>query len=194
MIITKITEFEMYKILNVKMRFMEDGVLGEATAFGCTGVLGLEPETKTISKKCAGETKKEVTKTVKINGNISAHVLTAVLMEAFGLTNDGLKEGVFGFNGSKTAQGVLTLEVVDMFEEKKLYIAIPNVSFSSGLKVNIESGQEEIAMTELAFSALKDENEYFYYQAFADDVTDTALLESWSSAFDPSLVKLVAGV
>lgn len=189
--ITNVTEFEQYKIANAHIRFENpDGTLGTAQALGCTGTLTVEPETKTIQKLCAGEVLKEATKLVKLNNTISAHLSPEVAIQVFGLKNDGLKVGVYGYDGKKTARGVITLDVYDMYEEQKMLIAFPVVTFTAGLTINIESGGEEVAMLELTFSGLKDDNGYFYYQAYEADVTDPLVIETWHTNFDEALVAL----
>lgn len=186
---TTITEFEDYKIVNAHIRlYDETGTLGESRELGCTGTLTTETELKTIQKICSGEVKKEVTKAVKLNGSLSAHFKQDVLIDVLGLTNDGLKPGVYGFKGQKSPRGIITFEVLDMYEEQKKFLGYPSITIGSGLAINIESGQEEIAMTELEFSAFRDENGYFYYQAFEKDLKDEDVKSQWHEALTPELV------
>lgn len=190
---TTVTEFEDYKILDGHIR-LYDGATGEystAEKLGCVGALTLETEKKTIQKLCAGEVVKEVTKATKLNGTISAHVNPVVAAEMLGLDNKDLVEGVNGYSGSKNPRGIVTLKITDMFEEEIKYIAIPTVTFLNGLTVNIESGQEEVAMMETEFSAMRDDNGYFYYQAYDKDIAENEELKTkWITEFDSTLVKL----
>lgn len=194
MAVTKITEFEDFKIVDAHVRLYDSATskLGAAEVFGCTGSLTTETESKTIQKTCAGEVQKETTKATKVSCTVNAHVKPSVLIDVMGLTNDGLKEGVYGFAGKKTARGNITFKVLDMYEEKVKYIGFPEVTFGSGLTLDIESGQEEIAMAEIPFSALRDENGYFYYQAYEDDLKDEDVKSTWHTAFGPELVSTIA--
>ena len=190
MVTTKIERFEDYKITNAHIRFYDEKTkeLGESQALGCTGTLTVETELRNVQKTCGGEVIAEVTKATKLNGTVSAHVKPSVAIEVLGLTNDGLAKGVYGYAGKKTARGVITFDVLDMYEEQKKLLAFPQVAFTNGLTLNIESGQDEIAMMEMSYSGLRDENNYFYYQAFVDDLESEDLAEKWHKEFEPKLV------
>lgn len=191
MAVTKVTDFEQYIVKNAHIRFMENGVLGEAKPLGCTGTLTIETEMTTVQKLCSGQVLKETTKATKLNGTASLHMRPDVAIDVFGLTNEGLKAGVYGYNGKKTARGVITFDVYDMYEEQKQLLAFPNVNFSAGLSINIESGGEEVAQSEIPFSGLQDEEGWFYYQAFEQDVEDEAIITAWHTAFEPQVVQAV---
>jgi hypothetical protein len=189
-----VTDFDVYKVTNANVRFESAGVLGTVKKFGCLGTVSTESELRTIIKTCEGDTVKEVTKITKLNVTVSAHVEVAVLRSVFGLTNEGLKVGVFGLGkASNPGKGVITFDALNLEETETKLMAYPNMQFTTGFIQNIENGIEEIALTELTFSAFKDDNGFFYYEAFTSETTDEALVDTWHTAFTPDLVKLVVG-
>lgn len=185
---TAVTEFEDYEVKNAHIRFEENGELTEAEELGCTGTLSIETEMRTIQKLCAGEVIKETVKATRLNGTSSLHLNPDVAIAIFGLNNTDLLKGVYGYNGKKTAKGIITFDVYDMYGEERKLLAFPKINFTSGLVINIESGAEEVAQLELPFSGLKDSEGYFYYQAFAKDIEEPTLIDAWHSDFTPELV------
>ena len=94
---------------------------------------------------------------------------------------------------SNPGKGVITFDALNLEETETKLMAYPNMQFTTGFIQNIENGIEEIALTELTFSAFKDDNGFFYYEAFTSETTDEALVDTWHTAFTPDLVKLVVG-
>lgn len=183
-------QFDNFEITNGQFRSKSEGVFQEAQGIGCTGKLEISAETRTITKKCEGKTAKEVVVIDKLVGTFSGHMTIDMLRKVFGLTTNGLKKGVYGYgNRSYSGQGSLTWDVYDIARENRKLIALPNMSWTGGFKLNVENGQDEIAEVELSFSALIDENGNFYYEAFDDDEeTDRTVIQGWNKNFEPSLV------
>lgn len=179
-------QFDNYEVTNGQ--FIEKGKT--AVVLGCTGQLSIEAETKTITKKCEGKTARESTQVIKLNGTFTGHMPVGVLRSVYGLTNKDLEDGVHGY-GSKSigASGILTFDNYDIGRENHKYLAFPNMNWTGGLKYSITNGQEEIAEIEVAFSALVDENGFFYYEAFEDDVTKEEVKTKWNKEFTSELVK-----
>ena len=61
-----------------------------------------------------------------------------------------------------------------------------------GLNISINNDVTEIEMKNFAFSALKDTNGMFYYEALEKDLTDDDLKSKWLTNFTPDLVKQTA--
>lgn len=179
-------QFDNYEVTNGQ--FLEKGQ--NAVKLGCTGALNIEAETKTITKKCEGKVAREVTSVTKLNGTFTGHMPVGVLRSVFGLSNKDLEAGIYGY-GSKSvgAKGALTFDGYDIGREHHKFIAFPNMNWTGGLKFAITNGQEEIAEVEVTFSALVDENGYFYYEAFEDDITKEEVKTKWNKEFTSTLVK-----
>ena len=77
---------------------------GKATKLGCTGKLEISSEYKTIVKNCEGVEQKSVKKITKLTGTISVHMPLAIARTVFGLSNEGLKTGVYGISDSRYAK------------------------------------------------------------------------------------------
>ncbi|MGT2682993.1 hypothetical protein [Streptococcus porci] len=183
-------QFDQFEITNGQFRKMAKSQLEVAKKLGCTGALSVEAETKTITKKCEGKTAKEVIIVDKLNCTFTGHMPVGVLRDVFGLTNDELKEGIYGYKTTSTgASGNVTWDVYDIGRESRKVIAFPNITFTSGLKINITNGEEEIAEVEIPFTAMADENNCLYYEGFADDISDEPTLKAWNTNFTSELVK-----
>ena len=164
----------------------------EGQRFGCIGTLSHEPETSTIVKKCEGIEKASVTRTTKLTVTISAHVSVEILKKIYGLSNEGLAEGVYGLNSKSTAIPMLfTAAVTDVFTNKRKLIVYPRLVLTSGFAKEIDNSAEEIAESELTFDAYMDDNEQFYYEAMEDEVS-ADIKQKWLTQFTPDLVKAEA--
>ena len=180
-------DFEDYKIIEGTITIDEE--LG--TSFGCIGTLEGTTETETVEKKCEGAVVKTIKKVTKVNVTMTGHPYTAVARKVAGMTNDGLKEGVYGYGANiKSKKIVFTAKVEDM-EGNIKYIAFPNMDDVKGLTIKVDNDVTEIEMKEFEFSALKDENGMFYYEALEKDLQDEDLKSKWLTNFTPELVKNV---
>ena len=189
-----IKEFDEVRITDthIKDYVRETGALatGEAEKMGCTGKIELSSEYKIIVKNCEGVQTKSVKKLVKLTGKMSIHMPLAIARKVFGLSNKGLKEGVYGLSDEAiTPDVLLTTKAIDLFTEQEKYICLPKISFTTGFAKTIDNTVEEVAEVELEFEANKDENKQFYYEALAAEVDKESIGDKWLKEFTPELVK-----
>lgn len=178
-------DFEDYKIIEGTIAIDNE----VATSFGCIGTLEGTSETETVEKKCEGSVVKSIKKVTKIAVTLTGHPYVAVLRNVAGMTNEGLKEGIYGYGADvKSKKIIFTAKVQDM-EGNIKYIAFPNMDDVKGLNIKVDNDVTEIEMKDFEFSALKDENKMFYYEALEKDLTDADVKEKWLTNFTPALVK-----
>lgn len=188
---TIIEEFDAVRITNASIQFKEGGVQSPGEKFGCVGSIGGDTESKAIKKICEGIETKSKTIPQKMNLTISAHIPVAVARKYYGLTNDQLKPGVYSYGSDSLGSDfVFTADVIDEFEDVTKLIAFANCSNAGGYTLNIENGQEEVALLEMSVTALVDANKKFYYEAFVDELEDAAIATTWHTNFTPALVTL----
>lgn len=191
---SKVEVFDECKITDthVKTYDRKTGTLSseKAKKLGCTGKLELSSEYKTVVKNCEGVEVKSVKKLVKLTGKISAHMPLAIARTIFGLSNEGLKDGIYGLSDtSNTPDMCLTTKAIDLFTDEEKLICLPKIAFTSGFAKTIDNTAEEVAEVELEFNAYKDENNKFYYDACASEVDTTTIASKWLEEFTPTLVK-----
>jgi len=178
-------DFEDYKIIEGTITIDDE----LATSFGCIGTLEGTSDISAVEKKCEGAVIKTVKKVNKVDVTLTGHPYVAVLRSVAGMTNEGLKEGVYGYGANiKSKKIVFTAKVEDM-EGNIKFIAFPNMDDVKGLNIKIDNDVTEIEMKDFEFSALKDENNMFYYEALEKDLTDEELKTKWLTSFTPDLVK-----
>ena len=178
-------DFEDYKIIEGTITIDDE----LATSFGCIGTLEGTSDISAVEKKCEGAVIKTVKKVNKVDVTLTGHPYVAVLRSVAGMTNEGLKEGVYGYGANiKSKKIVFTAKVEDM-EGNIKFIAFPNMDDVKGLSIKIDNDVTEIEMKDFEFSALKDENNMFYYEALEKDLTDEELKTKWLTSFTPDLVK-----
>lgn len=163
---------------------------GKATKLGCTGKLEISTEYQTIVKNCEGVESKSVKKITKLTGTISVHMPLAIARTVFGLSNDGLADGVYGISDKTNIPDMcLTTKAIDLFSEEEKYICLPKIAFQTGFAKSIDNTSEEVAEVELEFNGYKDENNEFYYEALASEVDKTSIGDKWLEEFTPEIVK-----
>lgn len=181
-------DFEDYKIIEATIT-IDDEV---AAGFGCIGTLDGTADISTVEKKCEGSVVKTAKKVNKVNVTLTGHPFTTVARKIVGLTNEGLKTGVYGYNVNiKSKKIVLTAKIVDMDGNIK-YIAFPNMDDVKGLTIKVNNDVTEIEMKDFEFSALKDTNNMCYYEALESELEDENVKEKWLTNFTPELVKTTA--
>lgn len=178
-------DFEDYKIIEGTITINDE----LATSFGCIGTLEGSSDIATVEKKCEGAVVKTVKKVNKVDVTLTGHPYVAVLRNVAGMTNEGLKEGIYGYGSNIKAKKIVFTAKVEDMEGNIKYIAFPNMDDVSGLTISINNDVTEIEMKNFEFSALKDENGMFYYEALEDEITDEQVKTKWLTAFTPELVK-----
>lgn len=178
-------DFEDYKIIEGTITINDE----LATSFGCIGTLDGSSDIATVEKRCEGAVVKTVKKVNKVDVTLTGHPYTAVLRNVAGMTNEGLKEGIYGYGANIKAKKIIFTAKVEDMEGNIKYIAFPNMDDVSGLTISINNDVTEIEMKNFEFSALKDENGMFYYEALEDEITDETVKTKWLTAFTPELVK-----
>ncbi|WJE51155.1 phage tail protein [Bacillus cereus] len=190
MAVTVIEEFDSVSIKNASVQFKKGGTQQPGTKFGCVGSIEGEPEVAEMKKLCGAVTLKKKTKTTQINITVSAHIPVQVARDYFGFETTGLKPGIWSYGTeSKGTDFVFTADVVDEFEDIVKLIAFPNCANATGFKFAIANGEEELAMLELEFTALPDEKNKFYYEAFVSELEDATVATKWHTQFNTTLVE-----
>lgn len=187
----RIEEFDAVTITGASIQFFENGTQQEGTKFGCMGSINGETEMRDIVKNCEGVEAKKISKPVKMNNTVNAHIPVQVARDFFGLSNKDLKPGVWAYGSlSKGKKFVFTADVIDEFEDVTKLIAFVNCTNSTGFRIQIENGGDEVAQLELQFTSLRDELKNFYYEALIDELEDATVAKQWHEKFTPELVKV----
>lgn len=181
-------DFEDYKIIEGTITIDDE----LSTSFGCIGTLEGTSDISAVEKKCEGSVVKTVKKVNKVDVTLAGHPYTAVLRSVAGMTNEGLKEGIYGYGANIKAKKIVFTAKIEDMEGNIKYIAFPNMDDVKGLTISVNNDVTEIEMKNFEFSALKDENKMFYYEALEKDLTDEDVKSKWLTNFTPELVKLTA--
>lgn len=186
---TIIEEFDATRVTNVGTKFSEDAT---SIAFGCLGSIEGETELLELVKKCEGVETKKKTTPQKMSLTLNGHVKVPVLRDIFGLSNEGLKAGVYSYGADSLSKPfVLTADVLDEFETQTKLIAFSNCVAATGLKITVENGADEVAEVELEFTAMIDDNRKCYYEAIIselDEAEKESFVEQWHTNFTPDMV------
>ncbi|EOS9373537.1 phage tail protein [Listeria innocua] len=186
---TIIEEFDATRVTNVGTKFSEDAT---SIAFGCLGSIEGETELLELVKKCEGVETKKKTTPQKMSLTLNGHVKVPVLQDIFGLSNEGLKAGVYSYGADSLSKPfVLTADVLDEFEAQTKLIAFSNCVAATGLKITVENGADEVAEVELEFTAMIDDNRKCYYEAIIselDEADKDAFVKQWHTNFTPDMV------
>lgn len=190
---TVVTEFDAVSIANASLQFKNGATYEQGTPFGCIGSIEGETESLVKALKCGADILKEITKPNKLTLKVVvANVPVQVARDVFGLSNTGLKPGVYAYGtNSRGKKFILTADVIDEFEDVTKMIAFPNCSTATGFKIQtIENGAEEVANIEFEITVLKDAAGELYYEALVPEVDDANIKTQWHTAFTRALVEL----
>lgn len=191
---TKVETFDAISLKNLNLQF--HGNEEDTQLIGCIGSLSGETTLRELVKRCAGVEVRKRSKPESMQLTFSGHVRVDVLRKIFGLSNEGLKEGVYSYSSdAKGEEFTLTGDVIDEFEERTKLIAFPQCNSATGLQFTIENGADEVAEVELSFSVYPDSNNKFYYEAITeelDEVDAAAIIEGWHTDFNYELVESIA--
>lgn len=189
MAVTKVEEFDPVRITNFGVMFKGST---ESQQFGATGQIDGETQMLTITKKKEGVVVKSLSKPQSMTLKLNAHVKVDPLRKIFGLSNEGLKPGVYSYGSDSSGQEfILTADAIDDFEDITKLIAFPNCSSSSGLVLSIENGADEVAELELEFTAMIDDHNKCYYEAFISELDDPSLADQWRTNFSYEVVQSI---
>lgn len=182
---SQVVDFENYKIKEGSIQFPNKS----AISFGCIGTLDGTANINETVKKCEGATIKKAKTVVDMTVSMTGHARIPASRDIMGLTNQGLKTGVYGYGSNSFSDPfVFAAKVLDM-EGNIKYIAFPILEDVKGLSVKVNNDTTEIEMNDFEFTALKDSNEMFYYEAYEDELEDNTVKEQWLTNFTPALVK-----
>lgn len=184
-----IEEFDAVRVTEFGIKFKDDT---EAQLFGCVGKIEGTSEVKRIVKKCEGVERKSKSKVQKMILSLSAHVRLDTHRRIFGIKTAGLKAGVYKYGADSIGEDfLLTALAIDEFEDEQKLIAFSNCSNNAGLTLTIENGVEEVAELSLEFTAMIDDKQGIYYEAYLAELEATgkeAFITSWKTNFTPELV------
>ena len=183
--------YDLLKVTNGQFRPWDEATKAylEAKALGCVGALGMEADVRSITKVCEGVVEEEITLINFYTVTITGHMPIGVIRDIFGLSNDGLRPGVYAIGqNTRGKKGVFTFEGQDMYGVQKKFMAYPKMSVTSGYAFSHENGLDEIAEIEIEFKAMKDSLGKFYYEAYEEELTDEEVKTGWAKTFDQTLV------
>lgn len=184
-------EFAPTEVSSIALQFKGETV--DNIKFPCAGSLTGETVLRELIRTCAGVEVAKKVKPEKMDLVLTGHVPIAIFRKFFGLTNEGLKKGVYRYNTSSVGEDfTLTADAVDEFGETTKLMAFPRSSSSAGLSFNIANGEAEVAEVELAISAYPDgpKND-IYYEAFVSELEEESLREQWHTEFNYELVEAI---
>lgn len=165
--------------------------IGEDTyQVACVGTCEVTRERKTITKNCRGSVERQKTKATG-NGTIkeTLHVPRAVYLKLYGMTNDGLVDGVYSEpEGCQHPEFMITQEIHDEDDEIK-YKAFPRCVVSGEPDETITNGAEEVAEIDVEIRYMRDKNRRGMYEALAKEL-DESVASQWMEHFTPELVAL----
>ncbi len=180
-----VEEFDDYKIEEGSIQFDKKS----AIAFGCIGTLDATANVEEIVKKCEGIVVKKAKRITDMTVALTGHAKVAATRDISGLSNEGLKNGVYAYGTDTFSKPfVFSARVLDM-DGKVKYIAFTNLENVKGLSVKVNNDTTEIEMKDFEFSALPDSNKKFYYEAYEDELEDETVKQKWLTNFTPELVK-----
>lgn len=155
----------------------------------CVGSCEEEMVSKKITKSCRGVVVKTV---VKGTGNgtlkILAHIPWAVYTELYGMSIDGLIEGVKAYGRNSVHNGFAAVMHINDEDGAEKYKAYPNCIMESGIVRKIENGAEEVAELEITISVMPDDFGNGLYEALASELDET-VAGKWMTAFTPELMQ-----
>lgn len=174
--------------------FLFDGDT-EAVHTECNGTIGVETETRTKAKTCAGVTIKEITKPTKMTVTVSAHVPIELFRRFYGIKHDErIKAGIYSYGkGSVGEQFALSAELVDEFENESKLISFLRASAQNALSFTIDASEDEVAELELVATAYEDTLGYWYHEAIEAELPAGLTKEKWLTSLTESDLMVTAG-
>lgn len=188
----EVTEFSTVSISSASVQMITGDVQAEGKKFGCMGTLSATTEVRQITKNCEGD-ERIITIPRYMTVTIGAHIQRDVIDDIYGISTEGLKEGVYSYGiKSKGKKFVFTADVTDVFEDVVQLIAFPKCSNLGGLSITIDNDADAVAYVEMELRANADSLGNFHYRAFASEV-DELIKTGWHTNFTPALIGLPEG-
>lgn len=186
---TTIQEFDAVRITNATVQFIKNKEKQPGISFGCVGTIEGETEMITVVKLCEGVEAKRKTKPTKMTMTVEAHIPVAVARSYFGL-KEKYNNGIYTYGTDSIGDSfIFAADVIDDFEDVVKKIAFSNCTDNTGFKISMENGADEVALLELEFTALPDEEKNIYYEAFVDELDDETIAAKWLKEFSTELAK-----
>ena len=186
------TSAEVYSMFECDQLALKVAGDSEYTRDDCVGKITIERETKTVTKKCRGVTKKRKTKPTG-NGtiNVSLHIKLALYRKINAMTNKGLQPGVYGFSNTESIMPELALTArVKDEDDDVMFLGFPRCKVEEINSTEIENGSEEVAEVEMKLSYMPDDNGIGEYQALAAELTGNVLTkDNWMTEFSSEKAK-----
>lgn len=180
-------EFDNCEVKEASIKFKS---AASAIKFGCLGNINVSANTTTKEKKCEGRVVKRRTKVSDLTVGLTSHVNRTVEKQFTGMSNEGLKKGVYAYGESSFCEDfIFTCVIEDMDGNRKL-IAFPNCSNAKGLILSVDNDASEIALKDLEITAMIDDYGNCYYEAEEADLEDATVKDTWLTNFSYDLVKL----
>ena len=190
------TSAEVYSMFECDQLALKVAGDSEYTRDDCVGKITIERETKTVTKKCRGVTKKRKTKPTG-NGtiNVSLHIKLALYRKINAMTNKGLQPGVYGFSNVESLMPEVSIAARVMDEgDEPMFLGFPRCKVEEINSTEIENGGEEVAEVEMKLSYMPDDNGIGEYQALAVELTgNTLTAENWMTSFSSELAQASSG-
>lgn len=161
----------------------------------CVGTFNVERGTRTVSKKCKGNTTKRKTKpTGEGSIEIHAHILLDLYRALNGMTNEGLQPGVYAFDNTvPMPECSITAKVKDE-DDNVMYKAFPRCKIEEINKLEITNGSEEVAEVSMKLAFMPDAYNKGEYEALEAELTGSVLTaENWMTEFSSALAQASSG-
>ena len=185
--------FSDFEVKETAIRFSGDE---SAERIGCVGSLDETLNTKTITKKCEGVVKKQVTKgdgTAAVK--YSLHIRWAIFYKMLGMKFEQLKDGVYAYGENSThEEACITSKVFDEDGNLKLK-AYPRFSITDAVARKIENGTEEVAEIEISGTALPDDDGNCTYEVMVSELKEEnaeAFINAFLTKFDAEALKIAS--
>mgnify|MGYP003623323787 CR=1 FL=1 len=183
-------DFEHFKIKNASIQLLNpDGTSEPGVRFGCMGSLDQTNNTEEYTKTCEGVVIGTETVLKSAVVNVAAHVVIDILRSIFGLSNEGLRPGVWSYGTRNTGRRfIFTAEIENMRKTESKLVAYPNCSTTGGFAFSIDNAAATLAQMTVNFNALADAYDQVYYEAIKSDLPEY-IANTWHTMFSRHLVE-----
>lgn len=187
------TVFSEYEVRKMGLNF-PDAKGGEPKSFVCECIGSSEEEldVKTVTKNCRGVPAKERTRGTGAGTlKVSLHCPYELFHALYGMTSEGLKDGVWSYGQKCLHPVVCVTQMVFDEDDNVKYKAYPKCTVKSGMARKTENGADEVAEIEIEISVMPDSDGQGMYEALESELTDDGLKAEWLEKFTSELAKKV---